>query len=46
LFKELSAAYPDVETDQYHIDALIAKSILSLAENAMAGEEGSLICRL
>ena len=29
LFKELSAAYPDVETDQYHIDALTAKLVLS-----------------
>ncbi len=28
IFKELSAAYPEIKTDQYHIDALTAKLVL------------------
>jgi tartrate dehydrogenase/decarboxylase/D-malate dehydrogenase len=28
IYKELSASYPDVETDQFHIDALCAKVVL------------------
>jgi tartrate dehydrogenase/decarboxylase/D-malate dehydrogenase len=29
IFKELSAAYPEIKTDQYHIDALTAKLVLA-----------------
>lgn len=28
IFKELSAAYPEIQTDQYHIDGLTAKIVL------------------